>query len=81
MSELRNPTTERKQGKRGKSKQVFTERAVRRAGRACPDRILRICLDGTLELIPVIREAAEREQQKNDWAEVLTNAPDEERPA
>jgi hypothetical protein len=66
---------EGKQGKRGKRKQPFTEREARRLLRAAKaegeNRILRKRPDGTLELVPMIGEAAEREQQENPWDEVL----------
>jgi hypothetical protein len=74
---MSEPSADGKQGNRGKKKQIFTERALRRAGRACPDRILRLHLDnGVLDLLPVAGEVG-REQQENDF----DDAPDEKRSA
>jgi hypothetical protein len=60
------PLAKKRGGKRRPS--IFTQRAVARAGRACPDRIIRICTDGTIELVPIGEGAPAKDQ--NEWDDV-----------
>jgi hypothetical protein len=62
-------------GRPGKRKQAWTERAARRAARACPDRIVRILRNGVIELVPMAAEAPETaadnaDDGKSDWENI-----------
>jgi hypothetical protein len=58
-----------------KRKQLFTERAVKRALRAGGNgRTLRIRPDGTLELVPAVAEGADTEPRDTSWDDLKDNA-------
>jgi hypothetical protein len=74
-------STLNKQGRTGKRKQAWTERALARAGRACPDRLLRLNLQtGVLELVPPTGEGVRAEhEKKNPLDRVLKDAAHKDR--
>ena len=51
-----------------KRPQRFTKRDVERAHLAAPNRTIRICKDGTLELLPPATGSSTSEQQEDDRA-------------
>jgi hypothetical protein len=55
-----------KKGRPGKQPQRFTQREIERAGRGAPDRTIRICRDGTLELVPVSEGINKRQDASGD---------------
>jgi len=65
-----------------KRKQVFTERAVKRALRAGGEgRTLRIHPDGVLELAPAAGKDADTKPSDTSWDDLKNNAQEPKRPA
>lgn len=73
------PEPATKRMRQGKRRQRFSQRELARADRAAPNRTIIVRPDGTIELLPSSKSESAHEQPKNDWDEVVKNAPNKER--